>query len=57
MRAWQSSWDKKMRHAGSKENRLVLAQSFFWDHFHEVWHPAVQEFNQLLNGKTDRDKP
>lgn len=54
MRAWQSAWDKKMRHAGSNENRFVLARSLFWEHFHEVWNPAIQEF--LLNGKRDRDQ-
>ena len=54
MRTLQNSWDRKMKHAGSKENRFVLAKAFFWEHFHEVWQPALQEFNALLNGKSDR---
>lgn len=51
MRALQDSWDRKMKNAGSKENRFVLAQVFFWEHFHEVWQPAIKEFNALLSGK------
>lgn len=50
MRDWQAAWDRKMSHAGSKENRFVLAQSFFWEHFTHVWRPAMGEFNALLNG-------
>ena len=36
LRELQDSWDKKMRNAGSRQNRFVLAQSLFWDHFYEV---------------------
>ncbi len=52
-RLWefQRSWDKKMRHAGSKANRFVLAQTFFWEHFQEVWHPAIKRFSALLSRK------
>lgn len=50
LRGFQNSWDTRMRHAGSAHNRLVLAQTFFWSHFHEVWHPAIQDFNLSLNG-------
>ncbi len=51
--ALQKSWDRRMRHAGSAYNRFVLAKAFFWSHFHEAWQPAIQEFNVLLNGKTE----
>jgi hypothetical protein len=44
LRALQASWDHKMKHAGPKENRLVLAKTLFWDHFHQVWTPAIRQF-------------
>ena len=47
----QASWDKRMRGAGSAHNRFVLAQTFFWDHFHNVWNPRMQELNLILNRK------
>jgi FKBP-type peptidyl-prolyl cis-trans isomerase (trigger factor) len=47
LRALQDSWDKKMRNAGSRHNRFVLAQSLFWEHFYEVWQQALQ---QLTSG-------
>nr|HDN01013.1 DUF3135 domain-containing protein [Deltaproteobacteria bacterium] len=52
-RLWelQRSWDKRMKHAGSRANRFVLAQTFFWEHFEEVWHPAINELSALLNRK------
>ncbi|MBW1702951.1 MAG: DUF3135 domain-containing protein [Deltaproteobacteria bacterium] len=53
LRALQERWDKIMKSAGSKHNRFVLAQTFFWEHFHETWHPAILKFNVLLNGKPD----
>jgi Protein of unknown function (DUF3135) len=53
LRAFQASWDKKMRGAGSSHNRFVLAQTFFGEHFHEVWNPAIQKYNVMLNGKPD----
>lgn len=53
LRAFQEHWDKKMKSSGSKHNRFVLAQSFFWEHFHETWHPAILKFNALLNGNPD----
>jgi hypothetical protein len=43
LRALQGSWDKKMRNAGSRHNRFVLAQSLFWEHFYEVWQQALQQ--------------
>ena len=53
LRDLQTSWDKRMRGAGSSHNRFVLAQSFFWSHFHETWHPAIQQFDSSLNDKTN----
>ena len=43
LRALQDSWDKKMRNAGSRHNRFVLAQTLFWEHFYEVWQQALQQ--------------
>ncbi len=52
-RLWevQRAWDKRMKGAGSPHNRLVLAQAFFWEHFHKVWQPAIKELDLILNGK------
>ena len=57
LRDIQVSWDKKMRGAGTTHNRFVLAKTFFWEHFHEVWHPAIERYNKLLNGKPDGRNP
>lgn len=43
LRALQNSWDMKMRNAGSRHNRFVLAQSLFWDHVYEVWQRALRQ--------------
>lgn len=51
LRALQESWDKKMRGAGSRHNRFIQAQTFFWEHFHETWHPSILKFNCLLNNE------
>jgi hypothetical protein len=51
LRDFQDLWDKKMRGAGSKHNRFVQAQTFFWEHFHEVWHPSIIKFTRLLGNK------
>jgi len=48
LRSIQATWDKRMKSAGSRHNRYVLAQSFFWEHFHEVWHPAIKKASQVL---------
>ncbi len=48
LRALQSSYDDKMKHAGSAHNRFVLAQTFFWDNFHKNWQPGIQKINSLL---------
>jgi hypothetical protein len=49
LRALQATWNKRMRGAGSEHNRFVLAQTFFWDHFHTSWQPALDRFSELLN--------
>jgi len=49
----QSQWNRRMRGAGSPNNRLVLAKSFFWDHFHRVWQPAIEKMHQALQGPAD----
>jgi hypothetical protein len=51
LRALQDSWEKKMRGAGSSHNRFILAKTFFWEHFYEVWNPAIQKYNLTLNNK------
>ena len=45
LREQQAQWDKRMRHAKSHHNRLVLAQTFFWDHIVNHWLPALREFS------------
>jgi len=44
----QIKWDKNMKNADSEHNRFVLAKKMFWDHFHENWNPAINEFDSLL---------
>jgi hypothetical protein len=51
LRSFQDSWDRKMRNAGSKHNRFVLAQTFFWEHFNEVFLPAMQKFSAISSRK------
>ena len=53
LRALQEHWDEKMRGAGSRHNRFVLAQTIFWEHFNEIWNPAIQNLNLILNSKPD----
>ncbi len=55
-RLWdlQNALDKRMKGAGSAHNRFVLAQTFFWEHFHEVWNPAIQDFNRTLNRPSEQ---
>jgi len=49
LRAIQDSWDKTMEKAGSKFNRLVLAQHIFWEHVNNTWNPSIQECNRELS--------
>jgi uncharacterized protein DUF3135 len=51
--SFQTAWDRKMKNAGSPHNRYVLAQTFFWEHFHEKWQATLQKFNRRLNGDHD----
>ena len=51
--ALQASWEKRMRGAGSAQNRFVLAQTFFWEHFHQVWNPTIQKLSLSLNGRSE----
>jgi hypothetical protein len=53
LREIQEDWNRKMKGAGSQHNRLVLAKAFFWEHFHEVWQPFIQEANRTLSGLTE----
>jgi hypothetical protein len=51
LKALQEDWNRKMKGAGSHHNRFILAKTFFWKHFHEVWQPTIQEINRALNKK------
>ncbi len=53
----QADWDRKMKNAGSPHNRYVLAQTFFWEHFHEKWQPTLQHFSRRLNSDQDDGRP
>mgnify|MGYP006309259099 CR=1 FL=1 len=53
LRAFQESWNRRMKNAGSRQNRFVLAKAFFWEHFHGVWQPAIEELNKALNRRGD----
>ena len=48
LRALQASFEKRMKNAGHALNRFVLAQTFFWDHFHNVWQPGLERMNDQL---------
>ena len=58
-RMWsiQADWDKKMKNAGSPHNRYVLAQTFFWEHFHEKWQPTLQQFSRRFGNDDDNGRP
>lgn len=53
LRKIQEDWNRRMKGAGSQHNRLVLAKSFFWEHFHEVWQPVIREAHRALSGNED----
>lgn len=57
LQALQNSYEEKMRHAGSAHNRFVLAQTFFWDHFHKIWQPGIQRMSARLKGFTSETAP
>ena len=48
LRALQDSWDKKMKKAGSKHNRFVIAQHLFWNHVENIWNPFLQSCSREL---------
>jgi hypothetical protein len=48
LRALQASFEKRMKNAGSAHNRFVLAQTFFWDHFHNIWQPGLARMNDQM---------
>ena len=56
LRALQASWDHTMKHAGPKENRLVLAKTLFWDHFHQVWTPAIRQLQAVFQGGAEKQQ-
>ncbi len=57
-RLWsmQADWDNKMKNAGSAHNRYVLAQTFFWEHFHEKFQPALQQFSRRYSNVDDNGR-
>jgi len=48
LRSLQASFETKMKHAGSAHNRFVLAQTLFWDNFHNNWEPGILQFSESL---------
>jgi len=50
----QEDWNRRMKGAGSPHNRLILAQTFFWEHFHEVWQPALEKASRVLSKHSDQ---
>jgi len=57
LRALQTSYEEKMKHAGSAHNRFVLAQTFFWDHFQKTWQPGSRKMNTLLKSLASKTAP
>ena len=46
----QDAWDKAVKGAGSEDNRLIISQTLFWNHFYNNFYPAVQKLLCALNG-------
>ena len=44
----QQNVDRILQSAGSQENRFVMMQTLFWDHYINVWLPALSEFKREL---------
>lgn len=57
LRQIQATWDKRMKQAGSPHNRYVLAQTFFWEHFYDVWQPALKDLSDTFRLKPAGDTP
>jgi hypothetical protein len=49
LRELQEKWNRRMKGAGCKHNRFVLAQTFFWEHVREVWQPTLQKAHRALD--------
>jgi len=39
----QKEWDDTMKGAGTKHNRLVLAEHMLMDHFHNIFKPYINK--------------
>ena len=39
----QEKWDTTIRHAGSRYNRMVLAEMMLWDFVRDVWLPTLEQ--------------
>ncbi len=48
LRSVQTSFEEKMKHAGSAHNRFVLTQLLFRNHILQTWQPAIEKMNALL---------
>jgi len=46
----QKKWDKAMKGAGNKHNRLTIAESIFMDQFINVFRPAINLFSKDKDG-------
>jgi len=49
LRAIQARFDKRMRTAGCKENRLVIAHSMLMEMFIEQFNPTMQRVSKELD--------
>ncbi len=52
LRETQEYWNNKMKNAGSKHNRLVLAEQVLMSQFVNVFQPAVKNAETALNEAT-----
>jgi hypothetical protein len=43
LKEMHAEWDRTMKGAGNKYNRLILAEHMLMDHFHNVFKPAVSD--------------
>ena len=48
LREMQATWDKTMKGAGNKHNRLVLAEKMLMEHFREKFVPAINDLNEAV---------
>lgn len=52
LRLTQAKWDRRMRGAGSAENRLVFAKSILMDQFINEFNPMMQSWAKELKDLT-----